>query len=289
MLIGEEYRKCVVFLFADVPDPDTGDLQRTPAGTAFLAGIPAPGHPPPVGNEGMYLRYLVTARHVVALSRKFGSLFARIHLADGSAPFMEFPPDSWHQHATTEVAVALLRTFAPIDHVLIAVSQFELDEIAIAHKVAIGDEVFFVGLFSEHPGIERNQPIVRFGNISLMPDEKVLVDSGDSTARIRAYLVEARSWGGHSGSPAFVYFLPDRFGNSISMRVDVPTYLLGLVQGHYNIKSDVKFIGDTGEVSMNAGIAAVVPAQDIYDLLMSDSVVAERDDLLDRSAGGSAS
>ena len=284
MVIGEQYRKCVVFLFADVPDPDTGQLKRTPAGTAFLAGIPAAEPPhadsgPLIANEGWYIRYVVTARHVVALSRKYGSLFARIHLANGTAPFMEFPPDSWHEHPSTEVAVALLRMPAPIDHVLISIDQFELDAQVAQHAVAIGDEVFFVGLFSEHPGIERNQPIVRFGNISLMPDEKLLVNLGDSTARIRAYLIEARSWGGHSGSPAFVYFPPDRFGNSISMGVTLPIFLLGLVQGHYDIKSDVKFIGDvgTGEVAMNAGIAAVVPAQDIHDLLMSEDVVAERD------------
>lgn len=63
------------------------------------------------------------------------------------------------------------------------------------------------------------------------------------------------------------------------MGVTLPIFLLGLVQGHYDIKSDVKFIGDvvTGEVAMNAGIAAVVPAQDIHDLLMSEDVVAERD------------
>lgn len=284
MVIGEQYRKCVVFLFADVPEPDTGQLKRTPAGTAFLAGIPAPG-PPPIGNEGLFFRYLVTARHVVALSRKYGSLFARIHLADGTAPFMEFQPDAWHAHASTEVAVALLRTSAPIDHVLIAIDQFELDAKVAEHAVAIGDEVFFVGLFSEHPGIERNQPIVRFGNISLMPDEKLLVNLGDSTARIRAYLVEARSWGGHSGSPAFVYFPPDRFGNSFSVGLTLPIFLLGLVQGHYDIKSDVRFFGDvgTGEVSMNAGIAAVVPAQDLHDLLMSEDVVAQRDELFGRT------
>jgi hypothetical protein len=140
--------------------------------------------------------------------------------------------------------------------------------------------VFFVGLFSEHPGVERNQPILRFGNISMMPGEKLLVNLGDSSARIRAYLVEARSWGGHSGSPAFVYFPPDRFGNSISVGMTLPIFLLGLVQGHYDIKSDVKFIGDVeeGQVAINAGIAAVVPAQEIYDLLMSGEVLAERDE-----------
>lgn len=284
MVIGEQYRKCVVFLFADVPDRDTGELKRIPAGTAFLAGIPAPAPAQAdsesmLANAGWFVRYLVTARHVVALSRKFGSLFARIHLANGTATLIEFPPESWHEHPSTEVAVALLRTRAAIDHVLISIDQFELEAQVMQHAVAIGDEVFFVGLFSEHPGTERNQPILRFGNIALMPDEKILVNLGDSTARIRAYLVEARSWGGHSGSPAFVYFPPDRFGNSISVSVALPIFLLGLVQGHYDIKSDVKFIGDVGagEVAVNAGIAAVVPAQEIHDLLMSPQVVAERE------------
>jgi hypothetical protein len=282
MVIGEAYRKCVVFLFVDVPDPDTGQLKRTPAGTAFLAGIPAEPIDTSVDTSttpGPFYRYLITARHVVALSRKYGSLFVRIHLANGTASFMELAPEVWHEHPTTEVAVALLRLSAPIDHVLIAIDQFAIDSKVVEYGIATGDEVFFVGLFSEHPGVERNQPILRFGNIALMPDEKLLVNLGDSTARIRAYLVEARSWGGHSGSPAFVYFPPDRFGNSISVGVTLPIFLLGLVQGHYDIKSDVQFIGDVGEaqVSMNAGIAAVVPGQEIHDLLMSEEVVAERE------------
>jgi hypothetical protein len=79
-----------------------------------------------------------------------------------------------------------------------------------------------MGLFSEHPGGDHNEPIARFGNIALMPAEKVTVDVGDSTAHIRAYLVEARSWGGHSGSPAFVFFPPDRFLNSISVSETMP-------------------------------------------------------------------
>ncbi len=171
MVIGDQYRKCVVFLFADVPDPDNRELKRTPAATAFLAGVPAPG-PPPVGSEGVFFRYLVTARHVVALSRKYGSLFVRIHRADDSAVFMELPPDAWHEHPSEEVAVSLLRTSAPLNHVLIATDQFALDAKVGEYRIATGDEVFFVGLFSEHPGTDRNQPILRFGNISLMPDER---------------------------------------------------------------------------------------------------------------------
>jgi hypothetical protein len=281
MVIDAKYRKCVVFLFADVPNPDTGELARTPAGTAFLVGIP-------VADE-RFVRYLVTARHVVTLSRKYGSLFARIHLMGGSATVIEFPHESWHQHHSTEVAAALLRTSAPLDHVVVSTDQFEVDSLVAEHLVGIGDEVFFIGLFSEHPGSERNQPIARFGTIALMPEEKILVDVGDSQARISAYLVEARSWGGHSGSPAFVYFPPDRFGDRIQLLDHLPVFLLGLVQGHYSIKGDVKFVGDIGEqgsgqVSMNAGIAAVVPAQDILDLLMSEAVADQRNQLLGRIA-----
>jgi hypothetical protein len=280
MVIPEQFRKCVVFLFADLPGVDSGQ-SRQPVGTAFIVGIPAAA--PPHGdsstlreNEGWFIHYLVTARHMVALARQYGTLFARFHLPDGTTTLLEFPPDSWHEHHATDVAAALLRVPKSMDQTNISIAAFELDELAKQHKVSIGDEVFFIGLFSEHPGAEHNQPIARFGNIALMPGEKVTVDVGDSTARIRAYLVEARSWGGHSGSPAFVFFPPDRFLNSLTVSATLPIFLLGLVQGHYDIEREMKFQGDVGRVPANAGIATVVPAQDIYDLLMSEDVVAER-------------
>jgi hypothetical protein len=280
MVIPEQFRKCVVFLFADLRDSETGE-SREPVGTAFIVGIPAapPLHaePSPLReNEGWFVHYLVTARHMVTLSRKYGSLFARIHLEDGTAPFIELPTNSWHEHATTEVAASLLRVPIPLDQTTIPIEAFELDAKVAEHVISLGDEVFFMGLFSEHPGAGRNQPIVRFGNIALMPGEKVLVDTGDSMARIRAYLIEARSSGGHSGSPAFIYFPPDRFGNSITVSATLPIFFLGLVQGHYDVESETKLLGDVGKVKVNAGIATVVPAQEIYDLLMSDEVIAER-------------
>jgi hypothetical protein len=271
MVIPEAFRKCVVFLFAE----------GQPVGTAFIAGIPVAAPPqadasPLRENEGWYIHYLVTARHMVALARKHGSLSARVHLADGSTTFIEIPENSWHEHHSTEVAVVLLRERRPMDQTNISIAAFELDELVKQHRLSIGDEVFFMGLFSEHPGAQRNEPIARFGNIALMPGEKVTVETGDSTARIRAYLVEARSSGGHSGSPAFVFFPPDRFLNSITVSESLPIFLLGLVQGHYDVEHEMKFQGDVGKVALNAGIATVVPAQDIYDLLMSEEVVAAR-------------
>lgn len=265
MVIPETYRKCVVFLFTPT---------REPAGTAFIAGVPAA---PPPNPDGWFVRYLVTARHMVGLARTYGALLARINLVEGGSLFVELPAEKWHEHSSTEVAAVLLRGQSkPMDNAVIPIGSFELEQQIGDHRISIGDEVFFMGLFSEHPGEERNEPIARFGNIALMPGEKVTVEVGDSTSRIRAFLVEARSWGGHSGSPAFVYFPADRFGNSITLNTTLPIFFLGLVQGHYNAEHDAKFLGDRGTIKVNAGIAVVVPAQDVYDLLMSEDVVAER-------------
>ncbi len=59
--------------------------------------------------------------------------------------------------------------------------------------------------------------------------------------------------------------------------------LLGLVHGHHNIEEEVSFIGDIlgkGKVPINAGIAVVVPAQKIIDVLMHEELVKDREDSL---------
>jgi hypothetical protein len=77
--------------------------------------------------------------------------------------------------------------------------------------IGTGDDVAFIGLFSESPGDERNRPIVRLGNVARMNEELSPQEyqSGQMTW-IDAILVEARSWGGHSGSPALVLFPVNR-------------------------------------------------------------------------------
>jgi hypothetical protein len=55
-------------------------------------------------------------------------------------------------------------------------------------------------------GRKRNIPIVRTGNISMIPSEKVpgiQIRRGESVES-EVYLIEARSVGGLSGSPVFI-------------------------------------------------------------------------------------
>ena len=60
--------------------------------------------------------------------------------------------------------------------------------------------MFSVGLFTKYFGRSNLIPIVRTGNIAMMPKEKVPLGSFGLTD---AYLIEGRSIGGLSGSPIF--------------------------------------------------------------------------------------
>ena len=280
MLVNEQFRKCVAFLFVDVIDDDTRTTKRIPAATAFFVGVP-------VNNEGS-VTYAVTARHVIDASRPHGELYVRINKISGGFRDFKAPQDAWACHPLTDVAVIPVKLpRGQFDLRTIPFSMLATDDYVIQQRIGAGDDVFFVGLFSAYTGQERNQPIIRFGNISLMPHEKIamkLNPGSDTTTLIDAYLVEARSWGGHSGSPAFIYYPPDREPGGIVIARNPPA-LLGVVHGHYEIKQDIAFIGDilgSGKVPINAGIAVVVPAQKIIDALMREELVEERKRLLQK-------
>ena len=82
------------------------------------------------------------------------------------------------------------------------------DKVINDNAIGVGDEVFLTGLFANHIGQQRNLPIIRVGNIALMPEEPV---QHPSLGPIDAYLIEARSIGGLSGSPVFVHLAPTSF------------------------------------------------------------------------------
>jgi hypothetical protein len=85
-------------------------------------------------------------------------------------------------------------------------------------------------------------------------------------------LIEARSIGGLSGSPAFVFE---------TVPVGIGTfYLLGLMHGHWDIppqmKNDFKINPELfGRVNM--GIAIVVPAKKILEVLNHPQLVTQRE------------
>ena len=283
MLIDQQFRKSVALLCVDV------GTRRIAAGTAFFVGVP-------IASDAV-VPYVVTALHCVYAARPFGPLHLRLNLRSelvphGAPGFVDLPlaPDAWIEHPTTDVAIARMPALTQttdwlwIPQVMIASAEY-----VSTQGVGVGDEVFFAGLFSQHPGLQRFQPIVRFGNISMMPHEKVSIEVLPGVAtEVDAYLIEARSWGGHSGSPTFIYYPPDRRPGVVAVGGPAPA-LLGLVSAHYPVPNEPEAMRDSldsTQGSPNAGIAVVVLAQAILDLLNAKELVTEREEAKKQVAAG---
>lgn len=262
MQIPKEIRKGVVFLgYRD----DSGVEHF--AGTAFYVSRTI--------AVGLGFTYLVTARHVIDGIRNKGQepVLMRVNQTRGSAVWIETPIDHWTPHADTSVDVAVKRTviIPGIDHNSIPIRNFVNDSIIKAENIGMGDEVFLPGLFLNHYGEDRNIPIIRTGNIAAMPEEKVTVTK---LGKIDAYLIEARSIGGLSGSPVYVHVEAVRYSDE-----RMPTaiysgpghYLLGLMHGHYDQ------YWQSGKDKVNLGIAIVVPAAKILEVI-NQPIIKSADD-----------
>jgi len=108
-----------------------------------------------------------------------------------------------------------------------------------------------------------NQPLARFGNIALMPGEKVVDGQEES---VEAFLIEMRSLSGFSGSPVFVYMAPGTFrgeGRRMPFYKEV-IGLIGIDTGHISINTPVvQNVGGvptkSGMVEQNGGTAITSP------------------------------
>ena len=265
MRVPEEVRQCVVYL--GLPGADTSGRQTMiPRGTAFFVSVPSEVH-----NDIVFI-YVVTAKHVA--KRLEGREFlVRANTAAGGSVFVPSGKQVvwWYHHTDESVDVAALAWAPPkeIEHKHIPTSMFLTDEVIRDKKIGTGDEVFITGLFVHLAGSERNLPIVRMGNIAMMPGEPVPTSMGN----IEAHLIEARSIGGLSGSPAFVReTIPSGIG---------PFYLLGLMHGHWDIPPERMHDEATADAEetvgrVNMGIAIVVPAKKILEVLNQPRLVEGR-------------
>ena len=140
-------------------------------------------------------------------------------------------------------------------------------------KITEGSDVFFTGMFTPHLGQQKNYPVVRFGKVALVTDEKV---NWNGTP-MDLYLIETSSYGGNSGSPVFFYLGADR--DPGSLYVGPPQlFLAGIMMGAFQNIAPIQAIG-TSVIPIstsNLGIAAVVPANKLRELLDSDAMKAQR-------------
>ncbi|MDA2916689.1 serine protease [Nitrospinae bacterium AH_259_B05_G02_I21] len=275
MQVPPEIKKSVAFVCCN-----TKDGMRL-AGTAFFVHLPVGG------DIGGVFVYLVTAKHIIDKIKETSIdqlVYIRVNLKDRAADFIKVPMADLKFHpedASVDVAVIQMPTFG--DLVDIRTVPLDLmvatDEVIAEEGIDIGDEVFLVGLFSEHYGSRRNIPILRVGNIAQMPEEPIMTSMG----LMEAYLIEARSIGGISGSPVFVHLGGIRTtfkGEAQSSKFDYAYYLLGLMHGHWDLPApdaDMLVEDILTDERINMGIAIVVPIQKILEVINQEELVERRD------------
>jgi hypothetical protein len=227
--------------------------------------------------NGQSFFYFVTANHVI--SRIKGRTGIRINLKQGGSRVI--PVQQWFTHPTdknADVAVApFINEYGEYDVAFIGEECFlaQIDEMRMK-DMGIGDEVWFPGLFSltQQESDNRNLPIVRMGNIAMLPRFPVPTEIG----LMDAYLVEARSIGGISGSPVFCRRTISLLWNDEvnkppkalhGMTGDI--HLIGMMHGHWDVKeseiNQARIETTAKGQGVNVGIAIVVPLYKILETI----------------------
>jgi hypothetical protein len=157
--------------------------------------------------------------------------------------------------------------------------------------IGVGDDVFMAGMFTRHLGDSLNRPIVRVGTIAAMANEAEKIYT--SRGHVTAYLVEARSIAGLSGSPVFVHMAPLRPMDDGTVRPSHKKvhYFLGVMQGHHVTSDPTDAISEDKEApgDMNTGIGVVIPAMHVLELIDLPELKSRREEIAKSKSASSGS
>jgi hypothetical protein len=295
--------------------PGVADSPLEYAGSGFVVSVL---------HKGTTFYYLVTADHVKKKlmrqvepiirmndihGRPFETEIRDVQLPKAPARRRKTPDNIWQRHTDKSVDLAVL-SFTPWahnepplpnglpdmrpiahapDYLLVEDRQFGLD------GIGIGDEVYVAGLFPFATGERANSPILRTGNLAMIPHAGDRIYTGENYGDMEAYLIEARSISGISGGPVFVRETIalkrakgpkgpyDRFDQrKPQAHASGKFYVLGVAQGHWDIPArqlnNPKPTRAKSKQGVNIGVAIVTPARKLRDILYGDHFTKQRED-----------
>lgn len=284
MRVPEFVLKCVAFI-GEVQHEDSSGFSGELCATGFFVTAPSETFP-----ENTYT-YFVTAKHVpddlkgknayILVNKKGGGTTTDVRLVNNM--LYHHPTDR-----TADVAVAAVVPGTEADIVGISSSDFITpDLLKNQNPIGIGDETVITGLFIPASGGQQNMPILRHGNVAMMPNEPIETDLGYADV----YLVEARSIGGVSGSPIFVrqtlkLEMQQGSGEPKSLITGLgKAWLLGLMHGHWDIKEsemNKAYFKNDRKHGVNLGISIAVPAVKILETINNHPALVELREKNDR-------
>jgi hypothetical protein len=231
--------------------------------------------------------YAVTNRHVI----EGGYPVIRLNNRHDAMEVLPLTAAQWTFYPGTDDIAVCPIGLTQQHHRFFALDRAEwfLGEEEMAEKaIGPGDEVFFLGRYVSHEGRQKNLPTARFGMISMLPFEKIRDAKGNL---VDAFLIEARSLSGYSGSPVFLFVRPytlemELVGTSPGARQtrEPMLLLLGVDLGHHAIYKPVleerngkkRPASPPRWVEQNSGMTCVAPAWKLSELLDKPELAAWR-------------
>jgi hypothetical protein len=248
--ITDDILDCSIYLYPSERDAKEG---TNIGGSGFLVGITSEFH---VHGHAL----AVTNSHVI----EGGASIIRMNKIDGKAEILQIHPKTWIHHPSgDDIAVCYLAIpYKPFQIKVVDVKQFMTREKMTDLQVGIGDEVFMVGRLIGLDGKQKNNPVVRLGNIASKSTVGIKQENRDGYLQ-ESFIIETHSISGFSGSPVFFHILPSsmRPDGRVS-KVHAGPWLLGIDWGHFT----------RGE--KDTGMSFVVPAWKLRELLDCKKVVA---------------
>lgn len=277
--IKPEIVNSAVFLYASEGDACAGVRW---GGSGFLVSVPS-------GEYHSHL-YVVSNDHVI-------HGFPVVRLMRRSGPEYVDGSDSWRSHTDGDDVAVLYLGRAPTRTFDSIASDRLLPEGDMGHKViGPGDDCFMVGRFTRRSGEQVDRPVVRFGNVAMNPERIRQVNRDFDQL---SFLVDMRSVSGFSGSPVISYYgtlgfagprgpdgsLDTSHKDTIERGILGGWWLLGVDWGHLPVTLDVtgQDSAARGKVEIESGMAAVVPAWKLAELLDSEDAVKEQEEAEERA------
>ena len=273
MPIPSDLKKTVCFVFVEK------DGKLIPNGTAFFVGIEKP-------DKTLQHVYLVTAKHVLQSLPDKGTYFPwfaiRLMRREGGVQQIVIPINlhgvdkTVFIHTDDSVDLAVIPALPKpelFDFKVIPASFLVDKEQFKSLNISEGTDVFFAGMFTPHLGKDKNYPVVRFGRVAMLSDEKIEFRNKQR----ELYLIETFSFGGNSGAPTFLYLGQDRAPGSLVLGPpDIK--LSGVMSGAFLSGFPIKETQtDTSKISWdNMGIAAVVPCFLLSEILLGEELKTRR-------------
>jgi hypothetical protein len=279
---------CTVFLY---PNKSAAASGAKFGGSGFLIAIP---YQQEIAGQQRSHIYVVTNSHIV---REHKSTFIRLNNMDGRHEVVPKTYQDWIDNwDKDDLALCMLDNttmsnygwLAPLPNSFLTKKHVYWGsggiEVMFPRSVTFGSDVITVGRYVGFDGKQKNLPVIRFGNISMLPYEPI--EHSRKGLKQESFLIESHTIGGYSGSP--VFSIQPLEGSPLAAMTGTewvfPDKLLGIVWGYSYVDTPVKRkirgnyedVGNNMIVPEHSGMSLVIPAWKLGEFLGRDDLVMQR-------------